>query len=530
LARFLSLDWDNNQLHLVAASAGRGGVRVERAVVWQDDFSPAPGKAEAVGQRLREYLRGAGIAAAPALVCVGRERTILKEVRHPAVPAAEEPAVVRFQASKELTEAGDNMVLDYAAKGPAAPSGEKVAFAFAVRRDVVLFLQAACRAAGLKLLTITPRGYGVAACLKRSAGTAITTAPDAPEAVEAVLTVAGAWADFSVVRGDQLLYTRSVAAGGPLVAEVRRNLAVYGGQASSARDRVQAVHVAAGAAHAGLVEQLRNVLSIPVHTLDPFARDATLSPPEDAGGFTPAVGLLVLWGASRKAPVNFVQPKEPVKQSDPQTQKTVKVAALAGAGLLAVVLLCWAVLNSYASRLEELRYDKARYDSQLLALTPDAKHIEALKEWDGKRVSWLNELYDVTAHFPYREGFRLTEFTGLPRQQMARGPGQAKAKNEEKYTGQLSLFGELRPNEERSVDELNRQLTDAKHRSMLDWIRASGNTKSNNKTFLIRVDVAHQEPKSYTSRFTPPPQSAAPSGGRRPARPGSGDDFEEGLE
>ena len=109
---------------------------VERAFVCPGDFTPAPAKAEAVGQRLRDYLRSVGIAAAPVLACVGRDRVILKELRHPSVPASEEAALVRFQASKELTDSAESMVIDYAAKGPAAPNGEKTAFAFAIRRDV----------------------------------------------------------------------------------------------------------------------------------------------------------------------------------------------------------------------------------------------------------------------------------------------------------------------------------------------------------------------------------------------------------
>src|SRR5205807_10552460 len=111
LARCLALDWDTRQLHLVAATTGRGTVHVERAGIWQDDFSPAPARAEAVGQRLREYLRTAGIAAAPVLACVGRDRVILKELRHPSVPASEEAALVRFQASKELTDGAESMVI-----------------------------------------------------------------------------------------------------------------------------------------------------------------------------------------------------------------------------------------------------------------------------------------------------------------------------------------------------------------------------------------------------------------------------------
>jgi Tfp pilus assembly PilM family ATPase len=174
VARYLALDWDQTQLHVVAAAAGGGGrVTVQQAAVWQEDQPLTAENAEAMGALLKERLKSAGIKPGPVLACVGRDRVIVKEIKYPHVPDAEEPALVRFQAVKELTDSPDDVVLDYFplpipdTGSSVSTLGNRRAFVVIVRREVVTTYQKVCQAAGLKLEGLAPRALGIAECVRR---------------------------------------------------------------------------------------------------------------------------------------------------------------------------------------------------------------------------------------------------------------------------------------------------------------------------------------------------------------------------
>src|SRR5262245_56118893 len=163
--RFLALDWDQNQLHLVAATISGGTVRFTRAVLIDEAGTPNPGQVEQLGKLLRDRLKEYNVAPAPVLACVGRERVILKEVRYPAVPPHEEPGIVRFQAVKELTESADDVVIDYVPLPSPAAGGEHRAQVLIVRREMLATWQGICQAAGLRLAGLVPRSHAMMAGL-----------------------------------------------------------------------------------------------------------------------------------------------------------------------------------------------------------------------------------------------------------------------------------------------------------------------------------------------------------------------------
>ena len=110
MARFLALDWDQKYVRVVEATVGGGSVRIQRAAGWPVEQAPAASVAEVQGHWLKERLKEAGIAAAPLIVALGRDRVILKDIRYPEVTETEEPAVIRFQAARELTDAPEELI------------------------------------------------------------------------------------------------------------------------------------------------------------------------------------------------------------------------------------------------------------------------------------------------------------------------------------------------------------------------------------------------------------------------------------
>lgn len=431
MARHLALDWDYQQLRIVAATVRTGELRLEQAAVWDEEQSPNCADARALGQRLRERLKSACIAPAPVLACVGRDRVILREVRYPAVAAAEEPAIVRFQVLKELTDAASDVIIDYTPLGEAAPGEERRALVLTVRRELLSAYQTLCQAAGLKLLALTPRPFGTMACLRDSVKKWESTGALAevhtngsPQAAVALLTAADNWSEFCLMRGDTLLLARSLPVGPTLPAEVRRNLAMY--TAQSPRHTVSGLYLAGNGETAGLQESLQQALGIPVRSVDPFlGAEDTVLPRQNRGAFAGAVGLLRAQTNGQRLPINFVSPKQPEVARDPNKRRLAVAAGVVAALLIGVVSYCYAQLAALDRQVDNLTAKRLTLETQMPQVDEENNRYKQLSEWCHGNISWLDELYDLTAMWPDLQKMRLLEFRG---ELKSRLPGKEAAK------------------------------------------------------------------------------------------------------
>ncbi len=227
MASLLTIDWDQQQLHLLAVRTQRKGMQAEWAADWDmgEDLTARSG--EAIGKRLREFLKAERIAAPTVIVAVGREKVILKEIRYPAVSASEEQAIVRFQATKDVTDPPDSLEVDHVQR-PGGGAGERQALAVLCRKDVLNAVRGLCRGAGVKLLGVAPRPFGAPYALQRTLEAG--GGSFAGTTVQGVLTVGKRWAELCLFRGHELLLARSLPTGPVLVGEVKRSLAVFAAQ------------------------------------------------------------------------------------------------------------------------------------------------------------------------------------------------------------------------------------------------------------------------------------------------------------
>jgi len=431
MPRFIAIDWDQNHLHIVSADVRGGTIKVQRAFVWTEQQSPNLADAEALGKLLRERLREAGIAPAPVIVSIGRDRVILKDIRHPPVPDADEPALVRFQAVKELTEPADEVIIDYTPMGDRRAPGERRALAVIIRRDILNTWKKICHAAGLTLSAVTPRPFGEAAALRSIMGTtALTPPPNPPDSAVAVAIIGEHWAEFLVLRGDMLLLTRSIPTSGNVAGQIRQNLAVYNGQAGA--QPVAALYLA-GNVTPELRERLGDMLpDLPLHPFDPFGPGVELPEvaPVARGAFAGAVGLLVAKSQRGGLPINFIQPRQPKPPVNNRRQY-----ALVGL-LLAVIIyggggyLCAKATEWKNNQRDIQQQDLDETESTLTKQVAENKRYNDIDKWETAEV--LDEIYDLSYHMDV-DKMRLKNLTfdAAPRN------------NKEPYASKLTLRATL---------------------------------------------------------------------------------------
>ncbi|HEY2786138.1 MAG TPA: pilus assembly protein PilM [Fimbriiglobus sp.] len=417
MSRYLAIDIDSHGLYVASGSAHRGKTAIEKVAFAPIEGPPlSPGTAVALGRQLKDLLKHAGLSAAPVLLCLGRDKIILKDVVHPKTTGPEEPVIVRFQAVKDLTNDADEMELDYVPTGETT-DGQRTALAVFARKDAVQAAKMFCEAAGLKLQGLTPRPFAATAAAQAAVATGAAEPTDDPADPVAVLTLSDSGGEFTAAKAGRVLFTRmlpvqSVQSEAALVSEVRRNLAVFSGLGGG--EPARAVYVAeSGPPESGWTFRLAAGLPVPVHRFDPLAGTAIGEevPVASRGGFVGAVGLLALAAAGPALPINFISPRQPKAEPNKSRARLI-VAALAAMLLLTIGgIFGYYVLDGKDKELAQLTNEDKALDIAIKSSEENENRLNAAEEFQHQTISIPDELYELSYKFPDIERMKLSEIS-----------------------------------------------------------------------------------------------------------------------
>lgn len=542
MARYVALDWEAEKAYLVEARVKHGALQVRQAFAWAEPFPATLEQAEQAGARLKLRLAQAGIATPQVVVCLGRDRAIVREVHYPDVPADEVTAIIRFQAMKELTIPPEEVVLDYAPCNVPWPSGEKRALAVAIRTQVLDCLQRVVKEAGLRLQGVTLRPFGMAAW-----GPAVAT--DDAHACAVFLDGVG---ELWVANGRELLFSRRLSAGtcetgataalpAALVHDLRRSLAAYASQFPGRP--LRAIRVGGDLATTDL-ERLRQGLSLQVEPLlAPDGLDVSALPEPGWAAFAGALGVLLIWSGKDRHGVNLLSPRQPPIPVNRKKQLIITAAALlliVGLGLGGAY---YKASSDRADQLAGLQAHNTELQKQIKSLGDLDKQLKGINDWANSEMVILDELYDLIARFPDRPGLRITRVTWAPSANplsaplaptptapAARTSGAAKTAGPapRKPIGRLTL--EATGESTAVLDQLRQALETSRHWKIDQWDRDTPGPSQARAT----LEVYRQEPSAYTPRLgimnytspnvpatsgqdrrgTPPPPSSTSRGGQ----------------
>lgn len=488
MASWLILDWDHEQFRILSAQGTRRGITINATATFAHPEPLTPSTAERVGKALRNFLKAQKIAAAPVIVGLGRDRIFLKELRIPAIAAHEEASLVRFQTGKEMTEAVDNYAVDYSYLSNGA--ADRHIMTVAARRDIVVTCQALCAAAGLRLHAVTPRLFGTASALNHAV--APEPSPLQPNRLNAILSVNQRWAELCFFRGKRLLQAQALANGPLLAGEVRRNLAVFSAQHAVDVDLEGPDKLYVFADDPAVVKELHLGQPLPVAELDPLA-DA---PGENRAAFAGAVGLAELWSEAGERPVNLASPK---RSSAPTTATQQRALIYGAVAALAAILLIGGMIYANVSRrkkVDELAAYQESKKGELNFTAQDRVDLEFYKDWEDSSVPWLDEMYDLTARYPFETGFRVNQFAGTSI--------GTKKNLKDKYVANLKVSGITPSGKEREpvYDLIGAMSRDA-------HLRTSTKGGKPGVDYALSIDIARQELKLYDTLLAVPPRLKA---------------------
>lgn len=402
MQRLIAIDCDSRELCFVAATVNGDRITLEAAST-ETVKLPAeerPMTSEEIGKQLQALLGKQKRSGAKYLMSVDRSAIEFSEITVPPSTDAELPELVLNQLGGDSAASGEESIIDFIPL-PGDQDGPQRVAAAALARHEFNRVNSVGSAAGISPERMLVRPYETAALFlsRGTTGSGHTL----------IVNVIADEVDLIVVDRERPLFFRTVrlpgglgdeAAEQRLFDEVRRTLLVAP-QNAEIGHVIDCVSVyGKGTAVEKLVEQIARDCSVQTEVVNPIEQFTTGSHWNNhySGRMVPLLGMLV--GEARKIhSLDFLHPRRA-----PKPPNRLRQGIIAGAAVAAVVGCGWFYLNEKFSdidaKIKQLNAELADLKTQEKKSADKRKSTEALEDWVGNSVVWLDELRDLSANFP----------------------------------------------------------------------------------------------------------------------------------
>jgi hypothetical protein len=166
--------------------------------------------------------------------------------------------------------------------------------------------------------------------------------------------------------------------------------------------------------------------------------------------------------------------------------------------LTCAIAAMWFVLAQKRAEIAKLGNEKMGIEKLLADNAQERADLDAYKDWEQTTIPWLDEFYDLTARYPFEQGFRVNQLS-------AQTIGTKKSAKDN-YVGLINLTMYTPNGKGKYVADLQQTMSRDSHlRSAIGPLRILPGTNAPHE-YKMKIDIAKQKAEKYDTRLFVPAQ------------------------
>jgi hypothetical protein len=412
MPRILTVQWDQQRIRFaVAETDRRGSASLTAAGVTDVEAGDDP-LSERIGQTLKGIVAEHKAEKTKVVIALARGSVDVAHLSLPMSEDAELPALVANMSTREIPGLTEDAPVDFIA-APAKPDGMRPVTVMALHNDDRLQIESVCSAAGVTPARISVAPYALAALIEKSENSPPTLLVSAGHGLAEIL----------ILKDDQPVVARTLRLpesddarqqAEHIKPEVLRTLFSLPGEYIETTDLTRLVVFGDQERTTRFASELAVDFDIAAERIDPLTQlSSTPDEGPEMSGLAPLIGMILEEARGQQVPIDFANPKKPA----PPVSRTPKIVAVVATLLLLVGggwYFAWSQFN-------EIEQNNARLAARLAELkelnqkaSKKRRLDKALTLWDTSRVSWLDELRDLTLRMPPSRDIKIQQLSIAP--------------------------------------------------------------------------------------------------------------------